>query len=241
MSYKYEGVRINSNIMYEIIIDSILNKPYHREEISEIAQKIHVKQGGEGVEAPLKYFKGAVKRLKNDPSISVENPANGIWRFNKVKSNETKNQLSLEHTVPSESQVKSEESSGNLKPNDFGIKTLKTIYTDKSKQNSESVYIYHFPSNKFYYTKDGNSCYPIKIGKSKNSPEERVFNQLSTSNCELPVIDLVIKTSDSSSLEGLIHNILKFKKKQMKNQWNNEWFLSNPDEVEMILEMINKL
>jgi DNA-binding XRE family transcriptional regulator len=99
------------------------------------------------------------------------------------------------------------------------IKVLQTVGS-----GNESVYVYYFESLK----KDER--WPCKIGFAKNSVEKRIKQQ-SASMLEAPILGIVIKTKSGGALESFVHS--KLKNKRIKS-FGDEWFLTNPKEVEEI-------
>ena len=114
------------------------------------------------------------------------------------------------------------------------------------------MYLYYFPANKLnsiYYIKYIDDSYktPIykcNIGRTTGQVPERVSKQTGQQLPEKPKIALVIRTDDSKALEDEIHDRLKKKDcwldpKSGADVVGEEWFLTNPAEVERIFKSIS--
>jgi transcriptional regulator with XRE-family HTH domain len=101
----------------------------------------------------------------------------------------------------------------------FAMKAKRTIGT-----GSESVYVYYFASER-----RGDS-WPCKIGRAKGDPIKRIRTQQASMQ-ERPVVALVMRTSDSDTLESLIHSSLN-----RAPSFGREWFITSPAEVEQIFQ-----
>ncbi|WP_370873527.1 GIY-YIG nuclease family protein [Peribacillus cavernae] len=67
-----------------------------------------------------------------------------------------------------------------------------------------------------------------------------MLSQVSTALPEMPTIEYIIKTSDASLLETMLHSILKIRGKKIENSPGSEWFDTNPEEVIELIEFVNK-
>lgn len=99
----------------------------------------------------------------------------------------------------------------------------------------ESVYVYYLPTFETYRQ---NYYFPCKIGYSRHDAVERVEQQIKTALPERPEIGLIIKTDDGYLLEQALHAILKLKHRQVDDAPGKEWFLTSPDEVNILAQAI---
>ena len=134
-------------------------------------------------------------------------------------------------------------------------KVVEKVDTSKVKvigRGDQSVYLYYFPAHKLnfiYYIKyvdDSHETpiYKCNIGKTKDIVPERVAAQIGQQLPEKPKIALIIKTDDCDSLETEIHDELKRREKWCDPKHDDvvgeEWFLTNPAEVEGIVKSIHR-
>ena len=94
-----------------------------------------------------------------------------------------------------------------------------------------SVYWYTFPA----YRKD-NGAYPIKVGR-RNNPMARIGQQV-TAMPEQPDILGTFEHSDPANLERALHAILNLRGKRKKDAPGSEWFVTTPEEVEGLINVI---
>ena len=134
-------------------------------------------------------------------------------------------------------------------------KVIKNVDTSKMKvigRGDQSVYLYYFPTyelNSIYYTKYVDDThetllYKCNIGQTKDDVKIRVGAQIGRQCPEKARIALVIRTDDCDSLETEIHDELKMRRKWLDPKYNDvvgeEWFLTNPAEVEEIVKSIDE-
>ena len=145
-----------------------------------------------------------------------------------------------------------------LKQERWGIeKVVKNVEMSKVQtigSGDQSVYLYYFPTYRehaiFYMEKNVDDSYttPIyrcNIGKTIGDVKDRVRDQIGQQLPEKPKIALIIRTEDCQALEKEIHARLK-----RDDRWLDpnsgadvvgvEWFLTNPAEVEGIVESIEE-
>jgi DNA-binding XRE family transcriptional regulator len=115
------------------------------------------------------------------------------------------------------------------------LKIQKTI-----GEGEESVYVYHFdsrtPSKVGDVQIENANRWPCKIGYAKGSVVKHIIRQ-QASMIESPTISLVIKTKSGNELESFLHTSLKAR--QLK-AFGNEWFMTNPTEVETLAQDFRK-
>ena len=133
-------------------------------------------------------------------------------------------------------------------------KVIRNVDTSKTKvigSGNQFVYLYYFPTyklNSIYYIKyvdDSHETpiYACNIGKTIGDVKARVSDQIGQQLPEKARIVLVIRTDDCDSLETEIHDELKKQRKWLDPKYNDvvgeEWFLTNPAEVEGIVKSIH--
>ena len=98
----------------------------------------------------------------------------------------------------------------------------------------ESVYLYCFETYREIAKHKKEACFPCKIGRSSVDPVSRVLSQASTALPEYPTIIRLYRTSESRSLEAIIHGTLTLRGKYLETSPGTEWFLPSPEEVDEI-------
>ena len=94
-----------------------------------------------------------------------------------------------------------------------------------------SVYWYTFPA----YRKTSGP-YPIKVGRG-NNPMARIGQQV-TAMPEQPEILGTYEHVDPTNLERALHAVLTLRGKRKKDAPGSEWFVSTPEEVAGLIEII---
>ncbi len=121
-------------------------------------------------------------------------------------------------------------------------KIVKNVDTSKIKvigRGSESVYLYYFPTyqlfNKLCLEVPYFSC---NIGRTTGDVKTRVSDQIGQQLPEKARIALIIRTDDCEALEKKIHE--KLKRENLEDTVGEEWFLTNPTQVEGIFKSIDE-
>ena len=142
-----------------------------------------------------------------------------------------------------------------LKQERLGIeKVVKKVDASKMKvigSGNQFVYLYYFSTyklNSIYYSKyvdDSHETpiYKCNVGKTIGDVKTRISDQIGQQLPEKARVALVIRTDDCDSLETEIHDQLKRRRKWLDPAFENvvgeEWFLTNPAEVEGIFKSIH--
>lgn len=115
---------------------------------------------------------------------------------------------------------------------DFCVTGLDAIYhAPPEKVKNNFVYAYYFPAYKELAELKGESSWPIKIGLSTTTIEQRVMMQVGTALPERPVLLFEIECDDCAKLEKAIHAALDVKGFKMPESLGNEWFCVNQNEL----------
>jgi len=101
-----------------------------------------------------------------------------------------------------------------------------------------SVYVYYYDTYRKFAESYGKRFWECKIGRTDKEPLQRIFSQAGTCYPELPHIALIIKCERSSQLESALHSVLKFRNRWIENAPGTEWFITSPEEVESIYQML---
>lgn len=110
------------------------------------------------------------------------------------------------------------------------------VELDEEKEDGDSgivpaIYWYTFPA----YKRD-IGAYPIKIGKGSD-PEARIMQQV-TPMPERPEILGKFHHAEAENLEKAIQYILKVRKKRKPDAPGAEWFLTTPQEIRSLIEVV---
>lgn len=105
---------------------------------------------------------------------------------------------------------------------------------DEEDDLSGWIYAFSFPS-----IQKAGTAYPIKIGKTANSVDDRVNSQCRGSAVfEAPVIISNWKVKRVSHAESAIHNVLKARGKWREKAPGTEWFDTTLAEIEDIVKFV---
>ena len=108
------------------------------------------------------------------------------------------------------------------------VKIQKTIGS-----GSERVYLYFFDNDRRLANSEGRNRWECKIGYTRRRLDKRLFEQgLATTLDRHPIVGLEILSDHAQVLETRIHRALNERK--VSHGAGNEWFVTNPDEVEEI-------
>ncbi|WP_336700113.1 GIY-YIG nuclease family protein [Pantoea dispersa] len=136
-------------------------------------------------------------------------------------------------------------SQGKLKNSDvYGIWDFSdtgdvvTFHASLSSDKKNFVYAYYLPSYQELAQLKGQPKWPIKIGRTAISVEERVSNQAATAVPEIPKMIFEIECEDGHKLEKAIHSILDYRSQRQDNALGIEWFNTNPSELAEILNLL---
>lgn len=69
---------------------------------------------------------------------------------------------------------------------------------------------------------------------SNGNAISRIIDQAGTAYPEIPRIALLINCDSARDMETAMHSILKLRGRWMEDAPGSEWFLTNPNEVEML-------
>lgn len=98
----------------------------------------------------------------------------------------------------------------------------------------QSVYCYFYQIYKDKALANNETVWECKIGKATIDAQGRVIDQFGTAYPEYPVIALVIKCKSAHALEQAIHCVLDLRNRHIESSPGNEWYMTNPQEIEEI-------
>jgi len=122
---------------------------------------------------------------------------------------------------------------------DFCVTGIDAVYhAPPEKVKNNFVYAYYFPAYKELAELKGESSWPVKIGLSTTSIDQRVAMQVGTAMPERPVMLFEVECDDCAKLEKAIHAVLDVKGFKMPESLGNEWFRINPTELMAIMSVL---
>lgn len=209
-NYKHQGIEMTGRIMLEIVTEKFANKRFSRQEAIQYAKNYHVVNGGICQKSTyVPVFKAMTRMDKRFQSVGY-----GIWQID--------DGMEIEKNIV------------EPKREELSYPVDKVIGEGK-----ESVYVYYYDIYKKHNASIGLDMFPCKIGMSKReSPIDRIISQSPTAYPEYPHVALVIQCEDSRKLESVLHSILNFHNRKIKNSPGSEWYNTNPIEVETIYDSI---
>lgn len=113
----------------------------------------------------------------------------------------------------------------------FGRKSITALRTIGS--GSQLVYLLYSKPHAEIAKRDGRMNWLCKIGMTKVGIGQRMFNGGSnTFVSEEPIIGLVIRCDDASSVETVLHKSLRVAGRWIRHDTGVEWFTTSPQQVE---------
>ena len=104
-------------------------------------------------------------------------------------------------------------------------------------KGKSSVYLYYFPTYRFYEEEKGKDVYPCKVGRTDaDDLVAYIINQAGTALPENPKIGLHIKTDNPVGVEKGIHGLLDDEGLRKKDAPGQEWFITNADKVKRLYD-----
>ena len=100
-----------------------------------------------------------------------------------------------------------------------------------------SVYLYFFQSYQALAYVRGHVHWPCKIGFTQGDVEHRVKQQIGTGHPERPIVALQ-RHVPSIECEKAVHAILRAWGRHVTNAGGEEWFTTNPGEVQGLLQIV---
>ncbi|GAB1578626.1 GIY-YIG nuclease family protein [Bordetella petrii] len=108
--------------------------------------------------------------------------------------------------------------------------------TDPTIDQAGTVYAFTFPM-----LKRNGAPFPIKVGRATGSPEARIAVQCRQSAAfESPEILRLWSTQRVQALERAIHSVLRCRGKWREHAPGKEWFDTTLDEIEEIVQFIER-
>lgn len=211
--YKYKGVELTPYTFAHVLVFLFDGKQFKRGDVVKEILDFHKNNGG--IAEKKEYysvFKNATrKQLKN----SLRNPGYGIWEL-KYKE---------EQITPFVPELSGEK--GEI----FDIDEV-------CGRGKGSVYIYYYDIYREIATLQGKTEWPCKVGMSNKDTIARIFSQSGTAFPEYPHIALLIKCDSAREMERALHSILKVQGKWLKNSPGKEWFMTSPNEIKKIYNVL---
>jgi T5orf172 domain len=220
--YSYRALPLTAAIAEELIPELFGGRTATRQQIATAVAEAHQRRGGAKAKAGniSQIFRIALQKLKKKNRAS--NPTVGNWRITQTL------QTSI---APAEPTIELEATL--VPPEVEDIKADKTI-----GQGASSVYVYFLPTYEAQARSHRENRWLCKIGRSDQDPLLRILSQAGTAIPEKPKIALIIRTDDPSSLEAAIHSILRLRSQWSGSSPGKEWFQTNPEEIESIVNFI---
>jgi T5orf172 domain len=219
--YPFSGVRLKTAAARMLIIEHFTGKQAERSVIVDTIYRHHVSKGGAQT-SPTHVefnFKRALTQLKREGL--AQNPCPGDWMIlasgtmiQEVEANCGQEEV-LNENAPEVS---------------WGERELGT--------GARAIYVYYLPAYRHLAELKGADSWPCKIGRTDRDPFYRILSQLATAFPEPPRIPLILRTDDSQMLETAIHLALVGRGRKIDDAPGDEWFVTNPDEVESVAKYL---
>lgn len=229
--YKYRDIPLSRPIAKELLLEMFSDETFTKQDATDLIVSGHNERGGvpcDGEKAASSVMKEALRELKEEGMVAVVSPSKrgpGVqWH---IFSDGDPNLMEGDDDTEGV-----EDLGEGVVPTD--PEPHKTIGT-----GDQSVYVYYYPAYKELAELKGMDTYRCKVGKFNNDdPLSRVWKQLGTSTCEYPQVALVINTDNPEKMEKALHIMLDLMGRHLTDTPGNEWFLTNPEEVEAIYKSL---
>lgn len=211
--YDFKGIELTPNVFKTLMIRLLDGKQFERQSAIDIITEYHKSNGGILQNGNyIGTFKHSCQMLKG---YGLSNVGYGVWRLNY-----------------------NEKDTNIIKP-ETRTKKKYCIHADKETgDGNDAIYIYYYDTYKKLAALEERPYWECKIGRTSVQPINRIIDQTGTCSPEPPHIALIIHCEDSVLLESTLHNIIKMRKRWIPNAPGTEWFMTSPDEIELIYKAI---
>ncbi len=148
------------------------------------------------------------------------------------------NILGLENEVPEAKRFLDIQSSEFKRDDDFSKNENISDRYETIGSGDNSVYLYYYPNYKENAKLKGEENWKCKIGRTEDTDPNIRINQQITGMPEQVIIGLVILTNEPVKLEGAIHRLLKHFDRHISDAPGAEWFLTSPDEIRELYNLL---
>ncbi len=206
------GVPLMSSNASKIILELFSKKnQWVRKNLVREVERLHKSRGGvNGTQDSFSVVKKELTRLKGKNLIEQTPSVFGTWRRTEK--------------FPADQGV------------DFTLDDQKEpamIIEKTIGSGDEFVYVYYAPAYRELATLKRLEVWPCKIGRTIASITDRIYDQgIKTAFPEDPIIGLVIRTTDSMTLESTIHDALEACDCDIEDCPGTEWFNTSPERIE---------
>ena len=218
MAYQYRNLPFSRKAA-EDLISEILRKsdrPQGRKELIERVATTHQNRKGLPGTAPTAAVKKALSNLVKAGKIKRRTPGYYEW----IGSGPEPTPVDVSPPPPAPAE--------NLyEPEDYDI-----------GEGSSYVYAYYYPAYRMLAEKNGETDFPIKVGRSTDYQERIGTQSRATGMPEEPEVAVVWRTDKPEAAERMLHGHLEFRGKRLPDAPGNEWFLTSPDEIRQIIASI---
>lgn len=121
----------------------------------------------------------------------------------------------------------------------FGDGNAKTQQSGNGRQLRPAVYVYYYPAYRSLAKINGADFWPHKIGMTRVDAEGRIKEQIGTALPEAPVITIFDQVANPDQIEKAVHAILVTRGKSVKYSPGSEWFDTNLEEVDGIINFLS--
>jgi hypothetical protein len=204
-------------------------RPMKRNELAQSVVAQHLASGGTpGQQPPQRIVKKALGYLQEDGRVEK---ADGFARWRLRPQADSATVVTDAALEPLDSSNDEHEDSD---PVALGSEPPAVAGYRRLGSGPECVYVYYYPNDQELAQLKGCSVWGCKIGKTESTdPTARIAGQgARTARPQPPTVALVIQTDDCSALERALHSSLRLLDAQDPNAEGDEWFLTNPEQIE---------
>jgi hypothetical protein len=215
--YKYQGLPLTPNVIAELAGELLKGPMFRRSELIGAVEQHHAKNGGIVTQSLTSAAKKALRNLVDAGALEPTG-AYGYWRW----------------ITPPDQTVGDD---GSSVVDEESVELNLTDDTIIEGAGTGSVYVYYFPSYKLLADFRQEERWPIKVGMTSLADANiRISDQQGTAMPERPVVAYVRRSDTPLKLERLVHAVLFYRGRQLDDAPGSEWFSSNPEEVQSIVD-----
>ena len=194
---------------------------YKREELVRLVDAYH--EENDGAPTNAKQSEGPVKKalaILKARGI-VENPASGQYRMSSDRQGPSLSGLTQDPGVVDQPEVVA-----------APAERAEIMLGD----GAEQVYGWYLPAYRELARSKGEDRFPVKVGRTERTAEQRISESAGSTAPERPVLGLLLRVDDSTTWERFIHSSLTLDGRRLPDAVGNEWFSTNLAELRDLVE-----
>lgn len=230
--YRYQGQPLTPAIIETLIRELFSGQIVQRQTIVDGVSRAHLARGGTpgGAQSAAGSVKKALSTMRRQGL--AENPSHGHWRIAATESGTEPSEAPAHATVFCDA-----EAAGQPALDEASEPAL--IADLELGTGQGAVYVYYLPTYRHHALERGEHVWFCKIGRTERDPLQRILAQAATALPERPRIALMLRTDAAPVWETALQAVLTLRGRKADNSPGSEWFLTSPDEVLALIELLD--